>query len=122
VSESADTIYDTLGAHKGIRRAVDQFYERVVADRTLARYFVDVDVEALRRHQVELLAAAVGGPGRYSGRAMAKAHEGLKITDAAFDRVLGHLNATLVDVGADDGTIRTVITVLSGMRTEIVGA
>lgn len=75
---------------------------------------------ALRRHVVELLAAAVGGPGRYTGRAMAQAHRGLHVTDVAFDRVLGHLNAALVDAGADDRTIREVLTTLSRMRIDIV--
>jgi hemoglobin len=120
VSEPASHLYGALGAHRGIRRAVDDFLERISTDRALAGYFAGVDIEGLRQHQVELLAAATGGPGNYSGRAMAIAHAGLNITDAAFDRVLGHLNAALVDAGADDGTIRAVLVVLSGMRTEIV--
>jgi hemoglobin len=122
VSEPTTNLYTALGAHRGIRRAVDDFLERIAADRTLAGYFVGVDMEGLRRHQVELLTAATGGPRVYSGRQMAIAHAGLNITDEAFDRVLGHLNAALVDAGADDGTIRAVLTVLSGLRTEIVGA
>lgn len=105
----------------GIRRAVQEFYERdrrrPVAGRILRRPY---DMDRLRRHVVELLAAAVGGPGQYTGRTMAKAHQGLHITDEAFDRVLGHLNAALVDVGADDRTIREVLRALSGMRMDIV--
>ncbi len=112
--------YEALGRHPGIRRAVDQFYERIVADPTLAGYFDGVDMDQLRRHQVELLVSAVGGPHQYSGRAMADAHRGLHITDAAFDRVLGHLNATLVDVGVHDRTIRDVLRNLSAMRLDIV--
>ena len=122
MSEPATNLYGALGAHRGIRRAVGDFLDRVSHDRALAGYFEGVDMDGLRRHQVELLAAATGGPGNYSGREMATAHAGLNITDTAFDRVLGHLNAALVDAGADDGTIRAVVTVLSGMRNEIVGA
>lgn len=112
--------YQELGRHPGIRRAVDEFYERVAADPTLAGYFADAEMDRLRRHVVELLAAAVGGPGHYTGRSMANAHRGLHITDEAFDRVLGHLNAALVDVGAHDRTIREVLRTLSGMRMDIV--
>lgn len=112
--------YAALGRHPGIRRAVDQFYERIAADPSLTSYFEAADMDGLRRHVVELLVAAVGGPGRYRGRSMAEAHAGLHITDSAFDRVLGHLNATLVDVGADDRTIREVLRTLSGMRLDIV--
>jgi hemoglobin len=53
---------------------------------------------------------------------MRTAHAGRHITDADFDRVLGHLNAALVDGGAEDGTIRSVITAVSGLRTAVVGA
>jgi len=120
MSESAEGPYAALGRHPGIRRAVDQFYERIAADPVLTGYFADADMNRLRRHVVELLAAAAGGPGQYSGRTMADAHRGLHITDAAFDRVLGHLNATLVDVGTHDRTIREVLSTLSGMRLDIV--
>jgi len=51
---------------------------------------------------------------------MSHAHRGLHITDVAFDRVLGHLNAALVDVGADERTIREVLRALSQMRLDIV--
>jgi hemoglobin len=120
MADAAEGPYEALGRHPGIRRAVDQFYERIAADATLAGYFEGADMDRVRRHQVELLAAAAGGPRSYSGRSMAEAHRGLGITDAAFDRVLGHLNATLVDVGADDRTIREVLRTLSGMRLDIV--
>ena len=120
MSDSVRGAYEALGAHPGIRRAVDQFYERIAADPSLTRFFAGADLDRLRAHQVELLAAAVGGPGRYTGREMSHAHRGLHITDAAFDRVLGHLNATLVDVGADERTIRQVLRALSQMRLDIV--
>jgi len=120
MSEPTQSPYAVLGRHPGIRRAVDQFYQRIAADASLTKYFKDADMDRVRRHQVELLVVAAGGPGTYTGRSMAQAHRGLHITDAAFDRVLGHLNATLVDVGADDRTIREVLRTLSGMRLDIV--
>ena len=120
MSDSIDSAYQALGAHPGIRRAVDQFFERITADPSLTRFFAGADLDRIRAHQVELLAAAVGGPGRYTGREMLQAHRGLHITDVAFDRVLGHLNAALVEVGADDRVIRQVLRALSQMRLDIV--
>ena len=114
--------YDALGARPGIRRAVAGFSVRIIADPALAGYFAGVDLDAVRAHQVDLLVAAVGGPRRYTGRDMATAHAGVRITDTDFVRMLGHLNAALVDAGADDGTIRAVIIPVSGLRTSIVGA
>ena len=116
------TAYDSLGAETGLRPAIDKFYDRIHADPSLAQYFAGVDMPALKRHQVDMLSAATGGPQRYSGRDMAEAHAGLNITDEAFDRVVGHLNATLVETGADDSTIRSVLGALAPLRLSIVTA
>jgi hemoglobin len=122
VTDTAANAYDSLGAETGLRSAVDEFYDRVHADPLLAPYFAGVDMPTLRRHQVDMLSAATGGRQKYSGRDMATAHAGLDITDEAFDRVVGHLNATLVETGADDGTIRAVLGALVPLRPSIVTA
>ena len=119
---SQSGMYEALGSYPGIRRAVDGFYDRIAADPALAGFFTGVDQVALRGHQVDLLVDVAGGPRRYTGRALAAAHHGLNITDADFDRVLGHLNAALVEAGAEDGTIRGVLTAIEARRGEVVGA
>jgi hemoglobin len=121
VSQSTDALYAALGGHPGIRRAVDGFYERIASDPTLAGYFTGVDQARLRRHQVDLLAAVAGGPVRYTGRRLSVAHAGMNITNDQFDRVVGHLNAALVESGADDGTIRPVLNAVNDLRAEVVG-
>jgi hemoglobin len=113
--------YEALGSYPGIRRAVEGFYDRIAADPVLAGFFTGVDQVVLRGHQVDLLVEVAGGPRRYTGRALAAAHQGLNVTDADFDRVLGHLNAALVDAGADDGTIRGVLTAIDALRGDVVG-
>ena len=120
--ESDGGVYAALGGYPGLRRAVDDFMERVVADPPLTAHFVNSDLKVLRSHQVDLLTAALGGPRDYRGRDLTIAHAGLNITDTEFDRVVGHLNAALVEVGADDGTIRTVIGAVAATRDQIVGA
>ena len=65
MSEQTQTVYEALGAEIGIRKAVDEFYARVVADPELQPFFVDVDLTTLRRHQVDMLSAATGGPRQY---------------------------------------------------------
>ena len=114
------TLYETLGAETGIRTAVDQFYERVVADPRLAAYFQGVDMIGLRRHQVAMLSAATGGPKSYTGQEMAAAHAARAIDNAAFDRVVGHLQDTLVSLGVDEQTIAAVLGALSPLRSDIV--
>ena len=122
MTSSTPTLFDLLGAEGGIRKAVDDFYSRVVADPDLAGYFEGVDMVSLRRHQTDMLVAATGGPQRYTGQDMTEAHSGLDVSDAAFDKVVGHLGATLADAGADDDTIGQVVAALSPLRPAIVSA
>jgi hemoglobin len=122
VTSPTPTLYQALGAEAGIRSAVDVFYERVVADPDLAPYFSGVDMIALRRHQTDMLVTATGGPRVYTGQDMAEAHYGLDITNAAFDKVVGHLGATLQAAGADAQTIGSVVEALSPLRSAIVSA
>jgi hemoglobin len=125
VPQTVDATYDVLERHVGIRRAVGQFFARTAADRVLTTYFTGDRADEMRRHLVELLSAALADQHRSAYptvRRLAQVHSGLGITDAAFDRVLGHLNAAFVDAGTDDGTSRRVLVALSGMRTDIVSA
>jgi len=122
VTDPMCSVYESLGADVGIRKAVDEFYDRVVADPRLVGYFSGVDMTALRRHQVGMLSAATGGPRRYTGKDMAAAHAGLRINGEAFDRVVGHLTATLTALGVPDGTITGVLAALGPLRPAIVTA
>jgi len=123
VPHTVDPTLDVLNRHVGIRRAVGQFFARTAADRVLTNYFAGDRAEEMRLHLIELLSAALADqhrPAYPTVRKMAQVHHGLNITDAAFDRVLGHLNAAFVDAGTDDGTSRHVLVALSGMRADIV--
>jgi hemoglobin len=116
------SLYERLGQEVGIRTAVDDFYRRVVADPELAPFFEGIDLPQLRRHQTALLVQVTGGPVDYSGRELAQAHAGLDITPADFDRVVGHLVATLTDLGVAAEDIGEVGAALTAHRDDIVTA
>lgn len=112
--------YDRLGGAPTIREAVDRFYVRVLADDELAPYFTDTEMAALKRHQVLLLSQVLGGPAAYDGRELADAHRGLGITEAHYDRVVGHLVSVLDELGADDEAIAAAGAVVAGVKPDIV--
>ncbi len=122
MSEATQTVYEALGADIGIRKAVDEFYARVVADPQLMPFFVGVDMTALRRHQVDMLVAATGGHRQYDGPDMAAAHAGRAITAVAFGRVVDHLVAALESLGADGETVGHVVETLAPLQSSIVTA
>src|SRR5664279_784994 len=118
--ETTKTLYEALGAEVGIRTVVDDFYDRVVADPQLAPYFATIDMVDLRRHQVDFLSSATGGPRQYTGRALADAHAALAVTDDAFDSVVTHLLASLEACGVEPDTVAGVVAALSPLRSDIV--
>jgi hemoglobin len=93
------TLYGQIGGAEGVARLIDAFYARVLADPELKRFFADVEMAKLRRMQVELFSAALGGPQRYSGRSMVQAHRHLKIGLQDYQRFTRHLFDTLDDAG-----------------------
>ena len=93
------TLYQQIGGADGITRLVDVFYSRVLADPELKRFFAGVEMAKLRRMQVELFSAALGGPQKYFGRPMVQAHRHLKIGLQDYQRFIRHLFDTLDAAG-----------------------
>lgn len=116
------SIYDEIGGPAAVSAAVENFYERLLADPVTAPFFADVDLKKLKSHQRAFIAAALGGSEIYSGRDMAAAHAGLNISDPDFDAVVGHLVATLTSLGVPDETIARIGAALAPLRTDIVTA
>lgn len=114
------SLFDEIGDAATLRTAVNLFYQRVLADPRLAPWFAKVDMTRLRAHQLAFLAAALGGPNLFNGRDIAQAHAGLKITDEAFDELLGHLATTLRDLGTDPAVVARVVRRLEALRTAVV--
>ncbi|MFD5316148.1 group 1 truncated hemoglobin [Streptomyces sp. NPDC127098] len=117
-----ETLYDRLGGETAVVAVVEIFYGKVLADEALAGYFDGVDVDRLKRHQSRFIGQALGAARPYSGRSMEKAHGHLAITDAAFDRVVGHLAASLAEAGVDEETIGVIAAKLGPLRADIVTA
>ena len=116
------SIYDSIGGAAAVRAAVDDFYDRVLADPDLAPFFTQTDLQRLKAHQRSFIAAAIGGPEIFAGRDMATAHAGLGITDSQFDAVVGHLVDTLTGLGVPTDTIGQIGAALTPLRGSIVTA
>jgi hemoglobin len=116
------SIYARLGGHDAVELAVNQLFDRLIGDPELARYFAGKDVDGHARHVRPFIAAALGGPELYRGRDMAAAHAGLGITDAHFDRTVGHIVAVLAGLGVDEALIGEVGATLEPLRGLVVQA
>ena len=116
------SIFERLGREHGIRTAVDDFYQRILADPELSSYFEGANMRRLRAHQATLLVQVTGGPANYAGRDLATAHDHLDIAPEDFDRVVGHLVDTLTGLGVGQADIAEIGAALTAHRKEIVAA
>ncbi|HXR44128.1 MAG TPA: group 1 truncated hemoglobin [Pseudolysinimonas sp.] len=104
-----------------IRAAVALFFDRVLANPALERYWIGVDEPRLRRHALAFILQALGGPALYDGD-MRSAHAPLGIDDADFDRVAAELMASLSEVGVSAGVVELAGLRVAELRPVIVTA
>ncbi len=116
------SLYDLLSGDRQLMRSVtSSFYQRVLADESLAPYFTRVDMDRQSVMLAEFLAMAFGGPHAYEGRDLRSAHAQLPgLTDAHFDRVVSLLALALRDHGVGEGDIATVGAVAETVRDDVL--
>jgi hemoglobin len=114
------SLYERLGGHKGIKLVVNKAVDRISADKRVNEFFKGFDIEIIREHFVQLLCVASGGPCSYEGRSMKDSHQGLHITNAAFDAVLEDIGFTMRDCRLGAREQDDVFKILNGLRTQIV--
>jgi hemoglobin len=120
VAGVSPTLYQELGGEPAVEAVVDEFYDRVLADESLAPFFEDVSMDRLRAHQVAFISAVTGGPDEYDGADMRAAHARLDIEDRDFDAVAGHLADALRDCGAEEEQVETVLAEVEPLREPVV--
>ncbi len=116
-------LYQRIRYAGGLRRLVNSFYPRVLADPLLMGYFKHLDdreLQWLRWHMLTLLVTVTGGPTRYEGRDLHEAHADLHITGEAFDRVAWHLQQALRDLEVDPRDQQAILAEVNARRGEVV--
>ena len=113
-------VYQAIGGRAAVAAAVEGLYGRILADPVLSRFFPRGVAAKHRAYVVTVLGEAIGGPERYRGPDLAKAHRGLGITDADFDRTAGHLAATLDSLGVPGHLADYIVGIVAGLRPAVV--
>ena len=117
-----DNVYQAIGGRAAVSAAVDGFYRRLLADPALNGFFPGGVAPRHRAYLITILGEALGGPERYRGPDLARAHRGLGITDADFDRTAGHLAATLDSLGVPGHLVDYIVGIVAGLRPAVVTA
>ena len=117
-----DSLYAQLGGKANIAAAVEKFYEKVLADKELQRFFAKTNMTWLKMRQTQFMTQALGGPAEYKGRSMKSAHAQLLIEPRHFERVGTHLAVTLTELGVPPQVVDSVMEKIGGLQEEIVTA
>src|SRR5687768_6748058 len=92
------SLFEQLGGASAVDDVVETFYRHVLTDERISQFFDDTDMEQQIAKQKAFLTMAFGGPTRYSGHDMRKAHAHLVargLDDSHFDAVVELLGAAL---------------------------
>jgi hemoglobin len=124
LGSSGPTLFERLGGEAAIEAAVVDFYERVMADPTLAPFFSHLDMTAQIKKQIAFMSMAFGGPSPYTGRNLRDAHARLVangLGDVHFDAICTHLATTLRELDIEEETIAAVSRIVEATRSDVLG-
>lgn len=118
------SLYDRLGGENAITAVIEDFVGRAAANPKVNFFrdgkFKNIDVPKLKKHLVQFVSMATGGPSKYEGRDMKTAHTGMKITNAEFNAIAGDLSATLDKFKVPAKEKNELMTIVGGTKGAIV--
>ncbi len=119
-----DSLYERLGGAAAIDKAVDIFYEKVLADLRINHFFKDLDMKRQSAMQKSFLTFAFGGSTKYDGKTMRAAHASpveKGLNDSHFDAVMEHLASTLEELSVPPEVIKEAANIAESVRNDVLG-
>lgn len=117
------TLFERLGGAAAVGAAVDIFYKRVLADPRIEAFFEGVDMGQQTARQTTFLTMLMGGPDAYTGKGLRASHRRLVaggLSDSHFDAVVGHLAATLRQLGAAEADVAEAGALAEAARADVL--
>ncbi|MDG0853144.1 group 1 truncated hemoglobin [Pelomonas puraquae] len=115
-----DRLYRALGGRDSIQRFTDDFYERMLQDARIARYFEGVNTKYLKRTLADYFCVVAGGPCVYDGVGMKDAHAHLGIDAAAFNALVESLQLAMDAAGVPFGTQNQLLARMAFFHRDII--
>lgn len=94
-----DRLYRDLGGKDVIQSFTNDFYDRMLQDKRIARYFDGINIQHLKRVLADYFCVVAGGPCVYDGVGMKDAHAHLGIDRAAFNALVENLQQAMDAAG-----------------------
>ena len=139
-AEGKLSLFDRLGGEHGLVAIIDDFTPRVLQDprvnwerKGITRGGLSIhrghsvawnptpqNVAQLKKHLVQFLALASGGPPQYDGKEMKSVHAGMHIANPEFEAALGDLKASLDKLRIPNKEQKELLSIVESTRPEIV--
>ncbi|MBC7783410.1 MAG: group 1 truncated hemoglobin [Burkholderiales bacterium] len=139
-SSKKAALFERLGGEAGMKTIVDDFVTRAIADprvnwerkgvasggvlgvgkKSREWQASPAAVEQMKKHIVQFLSLATGGPAHYDGKEMQATHAGMRITNSEFDATIGDLKATLDAKGVAIDEQKELLAVVESVRPQVV--
>ncbi|MCA9707463.1 MAG: group 1 truncated hemoglobin [Myxococcales bacterium] len=117
------SLYERLGGDVALQAAVAGFYEKVMADMALSPFFEGVSIDVQTKKMIGFMRMAMGGPHDYTGKDLRTAHIRLVrdgLGDHHFDAIVDHLEATLYELGIEEGLIAQVLELVASTHGDVL--
>lgn len=139
-AEGKLSLFERLGGEAGISNIVVDFLPRAMNDprvnwtrkgvkrggfsihrgQSVAWNPTPQNVAILRKHFIEFLALATGGPARYTGKEIESTHAAMHISNPEFDASLGDLKASLDNLRIPNLEQKELLAIIESTRPQIV--
>ena len=120
VGKLTPSLYDRLGGKPAIVAVIDDFVANVSKDNRINGRFATTDIPRLKRHLVDQVCSAAGGPCTYTGRDMITTHKGMGIKNAEFSALVSDLVAALNTFKVPKAEQTELLGLLGPMKSDIV--
>lgn len=120
-AEETNSLFSRLGGMVQINAIVNETIDRTSEDPRVARIFEGIWLAPLKVSAAQHLCEISGGPCRYEGAPMRKAHSGLAITSEQFEIMDSYLMQALSARAATPADMAELGQLLNDMKSDVIG-
>lgn len=114
------SLYERLGAAKGVEKLVDDILALHLKNPVVATRFLNGDLERAREKAREFIAMGTGGPAAYTGKDMRETHRGMNISEQEFVAVLDDILAAMDANGVGQREKEEFLAIAYSLKGDII--
>lgn len=115
------SLYEDLGKRDGISRIIADMLYIIVDDQRIGHHFKGLDISKLHRNLTDFICRTSGGPCDYTGNGMVAAHEGMNISETAFNALVNNLVLAMEKNGISVSAKNRLLARLAPLHDKVVG-